>query len=122
MNSIRMAIVGCGRISDLHQLGYRGRDDARIVAVCDANKSRASQKARDWGVDKVYGDYRQVLEDKSVDAVELLDAPPLALPDDGAGVPGRQACFGPEADGAVGDRGRRDDGGGPPGRGNAARV
>ena len=23
MNLIRVAIVGCGRISDLHQLGYR---------------------------------------------------------------------------------------------------
>lgn len=80
MNSIRVAIVGCGRISDLHQLGYRGRDDAQVVAVCDANKSRASQKARDWGVEKVYGDYRQVLEDKSVDAVELLTPHHLHCP------------------------------------------
>jgi len=46
MNPVHVAIVGCGRISDLHQLGYRGRTDARIVAVCDTNKSRARKKAK----------------------------------------------------------------------------
>jgi predicted dehydrogenase len=72
MKQIRVAMVGCGRISDLHQLGYRGREEARIVAVCDTNKSRARKKAKQWGVDKVYSDYHQVLEDKEVDLVELL--------------------------------------------------
>ena len=72
MNPIRVAIVGCGRISDLHQLGYRGREDARIVAVCDTNKSHAKKKAKAWGVDKVYTDYQHVLADKDIDLVELL--------------------------------------------------
>jgi predicted dehydrogenase len=72
MNTIRVAIVGCGRISDLHQLGYRGRQDARIIAVCDTNQAHAKKKAKEWGVEKVYSDYRQVLEDKDVDVVELL--------------------------------------------------
>src|SRR5512136_2489655 len=72
MKTVRAAIVGCGRISDLHQLGYRDRQDARIVAVCDTNKSHANQKAKAWGVEKVYTDYTQVLEDKEIEAVELL--------------------------------------------------
>jgi len=72
LNPIRVAIVGCGRISDLHQMGYRGREDARITAVCDTNKTHARQKAKEWGVDKVYADYHQVLEDKEIDLVELL--------------------------------------------------
>jgi len=72
MNPIRVAIVGCGRISDLHQMGYRGRQDARIVAVCDTNKSHAKKKAKEWGVENVYTDYRQVLEDREIDLVELL--------------------------------------------------
>jgi predicted dehydrogenase len=72
MDPIRVAIVGCGRISDLHQMGYRGREDAMIVAVCDTSKTRAKSKAKEWGVEKVYTDYRQVLEDKEVDVVELL--------------------------------------------------
>ena len=56
----------------MHGLGYRGREDARIVAVCDVNTAHARRKAKEWGVDKVYTDYQQVLADKDVDAVELL--------------------------------------------------
>ena len=43
MNPIGVAIVGCGRISDLHQLGYQDRKDAKIIAVCDSKKSRVRQ-------------------------------------------------------------------------------
>jgi predicted dehydrogenase len=80
MNPLRVAIVGCGRISDLHQLGYRAREDARIVAVCDTNKTNARKKAKEWGVDKVYTDFSQVLEDKEVDVVELLTPHHLHCP------------------------------------------
>ena len=77
MRPIRVGIVGCGRISDLHALGYRGRDGdshARISAVCDAKKGRARQKAREWGVApaKIYTDYLSLLADPEVDLVELL--------------------------------------------------
>jgi predicted dehydrogenase len=72
MNTIRAAIVGCGRISDLHELGYRGRDDARIIAVCDAKRGRAREKAKAWGVEKVYTDYGKLLADPGIDLVELL--------------------------------------------------
>jgi predicted dehydrogenase len=80
MNPIRVCIVGCGRISDLHQMGYRGRQDAKIVAVCDTNKSRALQKAKEWGVDKIYTDYQQMLADSEVDVVELLTPHHLHCP------------------------------------------
>ena len=80
MKPIRVAIVGCGRISDLHQMGYQGREDAKIVAVCDTNKTHAKKKAKEWGVEKVYGDYQQVLEDKEVDVVELLTPHHLHCP------------------------------------------
>ncbi|UCC64341.1 MAG: Gfo/Idh/MocA family oxidoreductase [Anaerolineae bacterium] len=72
MTPIRVAIVGCGRISDLHELGYRDCEDARIVAVCDARRSRARAKAEAWGVEKVYTDYHRLLADPEVDLVELL--------------------------------------------------
>jgi predicted dehydrogenase len=72
MKPVGVAIVGCGRISDLHSLGYQGRDDARIVAVCDTNQARARAKGKAWGVAKVYRDYQQVLGDPDIDLVELL--------------------------------------------------
>ena len=72
MDTVGVAIVGCGRISDLHELGYRGREDARIVAVCDTQRGRARERARSWSVDKVYTQYAQVLADPEIDLVELL--------------------------------------------------
>jgi predicted dehydrogenase len=72
MPPIRVGIVGCGRISDLHELGYQERDDSRIIAVCDVKKGRAREKARVWGVDRIYSDYQQLLADTEVDLVELL--------------------------------------------------
>jgi predicted dehydrogenase len=72
MNPIRVAIVGCGRISDLHQMGYREREDARIVAVCDTKRRCAQEKARAWGVEKVYSNLENLLADPEVDLVELL--------------------------------------------------
>lgn len=80
MDPIRVAIVGCGRISDLHLVGYRGRQDARVVAVCDPNQARAKKKAREWGVEKVYADYARVLQDPEVDVVELLTPHHLHCP------------------------------------------
>jgi predicted dehydrogenase len=72
MKSLRVAIVGCGRISDLHAIGYRGREDARIVAVCDTSRRRAAKHAAAWGAERIYRDYHQVLEDPEIDLVELL--------------------------------------------------
>jgi predicted dehydrogenase len=72
MKAIGAAIVGCGRISDLHEPGYRGREDAHIVAVCDTNQGRARGKAKKWGVSKIYTKYWDVLKDPEVDLVELL--------------------------------------------------
>jgi len=72
MTPIRVAIVGCGRIADLHEMGYRGRDDALIVAVCDTNRKLAQERARAWGVERVYSDYRELLADPGIDLVELL--------------------------------------------------
>ncbi len=80
MKPIGVAIVGCGRISDLHQLGYRGNPDAKIVAVCDTRKTHATKKAKEWGVDKTFTDYQQVLEDREVEAVELLTPHHLHCP------------------------------------------
>lgn len=71
-NPLGVAIVGCGRISDLHQMGYRDLAEARVVAVCDTNRRHAAARAAAWGVERVYTDYQALLADPQVDLVELL--------------------------------------------------
>ena len=74
MKKINVAIVGCGRISDLHAPGYLKNPNAEIYAVCDEDQDRALQKAQEWGVGRnlIYTDYVELLKNENIDAVELL--------------------------------------------------
>ena len=38
MNTVRIGIIGCGRISDLHAKGYKECNNAEIFAVCDRDE------------------------------------------------------------------------------------
>ena len=44
MNPLSVGIIGCGRISDLHALGYKDWPDAHIVAVCDNSLNLPGRK------------------------------------------------------------------------------
>ncbi len=72
MDRLRVAIVGCGRISDLHEQGYRNFDKAKIVAVCDRSRVLAESKAAKWNVPKVFTDYDELLQSDEIDMIELL--------------------------------------------------
>ena len=69
---LNIGFIGAGRIADLHAPGYLNHPDARIYAVADSNSQVANSRAIEWGTQKVYTDYREMLDDPSVDAVEVL--------------------------------------------------
>lgn len=69
---LKFVLVGCGRIASLHAAGYENHPDAELYGVCDKNKARAEEFAKEYGAGKVYTDYRDVLADPEADAVELL--------------------------------------------------
>src|SRR5436190_14919490 len=88
-NRINVASIGCGRISTGHDMTEIARyAGARIIAVCDLDKNRADaapQAVRnnyskatkengglkgDWDI-KVYYDYKELLENKNIDAVHI---------------------------------------------------
>jgi len=88
-NLINVASIGCGRISTSHDMTAIARyPGARIRAVCDLDKNRAAagpvavrsnyEKAAkvngglkgDWKIE-VYHDYKELLENKGIDAVHI---------------------------------------------------
>ncbi len=69
---IRVGLIGCGRIASLHAPGYAGHPEARLAALCDSDADRAKACARDWGAEKAYADYRALLDDPDIDAVEIV--------------------------------------------------
>jgi len=69
---IGIVLVGCGRISTLHVLGYENNPDAEIYGVFDKDKKRAQEFALQYGIKNIYDSYEQVLRDPAVAGVELL--------------------------------------------------
>ena len=82
-DKIRVAQIGCGRIARGHDMFETFKsEDALLVACCDVDSKRAleaKELLREWNLDKhgdadyldikTYTDYREMLEDKSIDAV-----------------------------------------------------
>ena len=73
MDKIRLAIVGCGNISQLNAQGYLQHPQCEVVALCDTVRSKAEHRARQWGITPyIFTEYEQVLNDPTIDAIELL--------------------------------------------------
>ncbi len=72
MGAIRVGFVGCGRIADLHALGYQDNEKARIYAICDTDPELLARRRKEWGAEKSYGDFQEMLADPGLDAVEIL--------------------------------------------------
>ncbi len=69
---VRVGFVGCGRIADVHWLGYRNNPRAKLVALCDTSEATLARRGKEWGVTKLYQDFAQLLADPEVDAIEIL--------------------------------------------------
>ncbi|HOZ71649.1 MAG TPA: Gfo/Idh/MocA family oxidoreductase [Spirochaetales bacterium] len=77
MDALRVVFAGCGRISDLHVLGYRDEPRAVLHGLYDLDRAAAERRAAEWGAPRVYASYAEVLADPEVDAVEVLVPHPL---------------------------------------------
>lgn len=86
-NRINVGAIGTGRISRVHDMpGVWQYDYAQIVAVCDLDTKRADEakalvndyyakkSGKDFDGVKVYHDYKELLENKDIDAV-LISTP-----------------------------------------------
>ncbi len=74
MDRLNIALVGCGDISGRHINAFQKvAERARIVVCCDTNCERAQNAANRTGADpvKIASDFRSVLSDPDVDAVDL---------------------------------------------------
>ena len=73
METVRLAIVGCGAISQVTGPGYVSHPNCEVYALCDPVRERAALRSQQWGIEpRVYTDYEDVLNDPNIDAVELL--------------------------------------------------
>src|SRR3954471_1157188 len=73
--SVRIGLIGAGRIGRKHAETLRRLPQARLVGVADADEAAARAAVADGGAGvQVVNDHRRLLEDAAVDAV-LIAAP-----------------------------------------------
>lgn len=70
---LRFALVGCGRIAKRHSelLGLGTIANARLVAVCDIDKSKAMELAERFSV-PYYQDFHEMMTREDIDVVSVL--------------------------------------------------
>ena len=74
MNTLRIGIIGAGRIGRLHANNLKSRvPGAELVAVSDVYAPAAKAVAAALGI-AAYGDYHDILSDPAVDAVFICSS------------------------------------------------
>lgn len=71
---IRVGIIGCGRISDLHAAAYRHFKHATITAIADPDEQNRTTRGQAWEVPESarHADAAELLARDDVDMVEVL--------------------------------------------------
>jgi D-xylose 1-dehydrogenase (NADP+, D-xylono-1,5-lactone-forming) len=66
---IRFGILSTARINRLVLAGARESDRVEVAAVASRDLARAEAYAREWGIERAYGSYEELLADPDLDAV-----------------------------------------------------
>jgi predicted dehydrogenase len=72
MNKFRFAVVGTGFWARYQLAGWRELPGAQCVALCNLQRGRAEELAREFGVPAVYGDPREMLERERLDFLDII--------------------------------------------------
>lgn len=68
----RIGIIGAGAIADAHIKAFKNNTGCTLVAIADINLELAKKRALEYGIEKVYGDYKELLSDAEIDAVSIV--------------------------------------------------
>lgn len=69
MEKLRIAIIGTGFIGKQHIEAIRRIPGTEVVAIVDSNEAMAKAVCNDLGIEKYYLDYKEMLQDETIDIV-----------------------------------------------------
>jgi predicted dehydrogenase len=74
---LRGALLGCGSIAPFHLRAWAQIPGVEIVALANRTRSKAEALAGQFGIAAahVYGDYRELLDNETLDFVDIATAP-----------------------------------------------
>ena len=68
----RIGLIGAGHISLMHIKAFKNNSDCEIVAIADLNLDLAKKRAEEFDIENAYADYKEILNDKTIDAVSIV--------------------------------------------------
>ena len=71
MKRIKVGVIGTGFIGPVHIEALRRLPGVDVVSLADAGDQQARAKSDELGVEKSFGDYRDLLKDKEIDLVHI---------------------------------------------------
>jgi predicted dehydrogenase len=71
-DKLRVGLAGAGAISQYHLVGWSQMPDAKLTAICDVDEAKARTKAQTFNIPKVYSDFRTMIEQEKLDAVDIV--------------------------------------------------
>jgi predicted dehydrogenase len=77
--TLKVVLVGCGKVADQHVREIRKLPSARVVAVCDQEPLMAEQLAFRYGIGKHYSNFDRMLEETMPDVVHVTTPPQTHL-------------------------------------------
>lgn len=79
MSSIRIAIIGCGGISNKHAMAMRQTPEVQLTACYSDPRESAESFAQTWGIN-AFDSYDELLESDDIDAVSICTPSGLHTP------------------------------------------
>jgi predicted dehydrogenase len=73
--SINIGIIGAGFARTTQIPGFRACEGARVVAIASGHRENAEKAAREFGIEHVAGDWREVVAREDVDLVSIVTPP-----------------------------------------------
>jgi Oxidoreductase family, NAD-binding Rossmann fold len=80
MKKIGMGLVGPGFVAGHHIDAVRRLGDVDVVAIAGSSQQSAEKKAREYKVDRAYGDYKLLIADPDIQVIHNTTPNHLHLP------------------------------------------
>lgn len=71
MKKVKVGIVGCGSNGGGHLAAYSKLPQVELVSACDLNLERAQHRQEEFGISRVYTDYKEMFAKEKLDAISV---------------------------------------------------
>ncbi|MEM3027954.1 MAG: Gfo/Idh/MocA family oxidoreductase [Candidatus Bathyarchaeia archaeon] len=71
MAKIKAGIIGLGWPGIQHLKGYQACSESEVIAICDINEELLRRVAKEYGIGRIYRDYKRMLKDEPIEVVSV---------------------------------------------------